>query len=198
MNHREFFDKYAQTWDQSVNKEEFSKIREIVKMAGIQEGERVLDIGCGTGILLPLLKESVGKVGEVVALDLSLNMLKKAREKFGDQFHYIHANVEDMPLKNSCFHKVICFASFPHFLNKKNALCEISRILKPGRKLLIAHTTSRKTINSFHRKIGGPVANDFIPNKKRMISLLKNTGFTNIKIKDTEDFYWASGVKICI
>jgi len=192
----EFFDRCASDWDKNQKKALSVKLKKIIKIADIQRGEKVLDVGCGTGILLPLLKERVGAKGKVVALDFSFNMLKRAQEKFGEEFQYIQADIENMPLEDASFHKIISFNSFPHFLNKENALCEIWRVLKAGGSLLIAHATSRKKVNSFHRKVGGAVRNDVIPNDRRMIGLLRKTGFTNIKINDIQNFYSLFAAKI--
>ena len=185
----EFFNRCASDWDKEVDEEEFSKLKKVIKIADIKRGERVLDVGCGTGIFLPLLKEAAGKKGEVVALDFSSNMLKKAKEKFGEQFRYIQAEAENMPLEDSSFDKVISFASFPHFSDKKKAISEIWRVLRPGGKLLIAHPASRKRINSIHREIGGAVRNDTIPNNEKITDLFKKAGFTNVKITNSPNFY---------
>ena len=192
----EFFDRCASDWDKNQKKALSVKLKKVIKIADIRREEKILDVGCGTGIFLPILKEAVGKKGKVVALDFSFNMLKRAKEKFGKKFKYIQADVENMPLKNSSFHKVISFNSFPHFSNKKNALSEIWRVLKPGGSLLIAHDTSRKKVNSFHRKVGGTVRNDVIPDDRTMIELLRKTGFTNIKISDIQNFYSLFAAKI--
>lgn len=192
----EFFDRCASDWDKNQKKALSLKLKKVIKIADIRRGEKILDVGCGTGIFLPLLKKAVGGEGKVVALDFSFNMLKKAKEKFGKEFQYIQADVENIPLKNSLFHKVISFNSFPHFSNKKNALSEIWRILKPGGSLLIAHDTSRKKVNSFHRKVGGAVRNDVIPDGKKMVELFEKIGFTDIKISDIQNFYSLFAIKI--
>ena len=189
MNRHEFFDRCAADWDKRIDEEELLRLKKIIEIADIKMGERVLDVGCGTGIFLPLLKEAAGKKGEVVALDFSSNMLKKAKEKFGEQFRYIQAEAENMPLEDSSFDKVISFASFPHFSDKKKAISEIWRVLRPGGRFLIAHPASRKRINSIHREIGGAVRNDTIPNNEKMINLLRKVCFTNIKITNSPNFY---------
>ena len=192
----DFFDRRARDWDKNQKKASPLKLKKIIKTADINQGEKILDVGCGTGILLPLLKEKTGTEGTVIALDFSANMLKKAQEKFGEKFQYVQADVENMPLEDFYFNKIIIFNSFPHFSNKKSALSEIRRVLKPGGSLLIAHDTSRKRVNSFHRKVGGAVKNDVIPNDRKMIELFKKAGFAKIKISNTQNFYSLFATKL--
>ncbi|RLC93267.1 MAG: ubiquinone biosynthesis protein UbiE, partial [Chloroflexi bacterium] len=82
MNHRrQFFDQAAADWDALEVKETHVRLREIVAELTIAPEAAVLDVGCGTGILLPLLRESVNGDGRIVALDLSGEMLKRALGK---------------------------------------------------------------------------------------------------------------------
>ncbi len=191
----EFFNRCALTWDEDHKTDLSLLIAKIIKIARIQKGEKVLDAGCGTGILLPFLKEATGKNGEVVGLDFSNNMLKRAQKKFGKEFRYIQADIEDTPLEDSYFDKIVIFNSFPHFSDKENALREMGRVLKPGGGLLIVHSESRKRVNAFHRKIGGAVKSDILPNNKKMFELLKKTDFVRVKISDGQNFYWLSATK---
>ncbi len=82
MNHRrQFFDQAAADWDALEVKETHVRLREIVAELTIAPEAAVLDVGCGAGILLPLLRESVNGDGRIVALDLSGEMLKRALGK---------------------------------------------------------------------------------------------------------------------
>lgn len=198
MNHRDFFEEAAENWDKS-GKPEHTKLRKIIEIADIQKGENILDVGSGTGILLPLLREAVGEKGKVTALDISFNMLKRASEKNSEKnkhlFSYLQADAGNIPLAESVFDKVICFSVFPHFSDKEKALPEIFRTLKNKGKLLIAHSESREKINAIHKKIGGVVENDCIPEEEKMIELLEKAGFTSVTVTDNDDFYLASGTK---
>ena len=130
-------------------------------------------LAADTGILLPFLHKAVGKKGRIVALDYSAPMLEKAKNKYGNDFEYVCADAAKTPFEDASFDIVICFSVFPHFPNKFKVLKEQFRILKPTGRLIIAHADNRKTINSFHSKVGGPVARDHMPNNEDMKSLLK-------------------------
>lgn len=197
MDHRQYFDQHAEKWD-TYQKPDESKLRRVVSSASIEVGNRVLDVGTGTGILLPLLVKSLGRTGSIVALDISLEMLKRAQAKgISDKISYVQADVKDTPFKGSSFDRVICFASFPHFVDKLSALVEIARILKEVGVLVIAHATSREKVNKIHSSIGGVLSNDLIPEDSEMKAMLKKAGFEDIVIFDEPDFYlvWAKKSK---
>jgi len=78
---QEYFDQLASSWDKEVTSERLECLGNIIKELGIKLGDWVLDIGSGTGILLPLLIEAVGGKGKIIALDFSQNMLKQAKAK---------------------------------------------------------------------------------------------------------------------
>lgn len=192
MNHRQFFDKAADGWDDE--KREFLNLLRIVKMADIQKGERILDIGSGTGRLLPLLGEAAGREGIVIALDLSHKMLKLSQKKFRARFFYIQGDAKSIPFKSVLFDRVVCLNAFPHFPDKETAIFEMKRVLSPGGELLIVHTAGREAVNTLHKRIGGIVGHDYIPDEQEMVHLFEKAGFTEIDIVDAKDFYWASGV----
>jgi len=79
--HQEYFDQLASSWDREITVEGVECLSNIVKELSIRPGSHVLDIGSGTGILLPLLIEAVGDKGKITALDFSQNMLKQAKAK---------------------------------------------------------------------------------------------------------------------
>ena len=191
MNHRrQFFDQAASNWDALEVEETHVRLREIVAELTIAPGAVVLDVGCGTGILLPLLRESMNGDGRVVALDLSGEMLKRALGK-GQPAVYVQGDAESLPLPEGVFDLVFCNAVFPHFADKLCALAELRRVLRKGGWLVICHTASRQTINEFHRSIGGAIACDAIPGEAEMLHLLREAGLVEAQVRDEPARYLA-------
>jgi len=190
QNRKQFFDMQAEKWDSYIPKNFVKKIeRVIMPYLNIKKSGRILDVGSGTGILLPLLRKKASRKAEIIALDYSAKMLQKAREKYGDDFKYVRANAENTPFKNNYFNTVICFSVFPHFNNKKRALKELYRVLRKNGELIIAHADSRKVINLRHKSIKGPVHGDCLPKNDEMIKMLTQTGFKDIKIYEGRNYY---------
>jgi ubiquinone/menaquinone biosynthesis C-methylase UbiE len=139
---------------------------------------------------LPYLAKITEQAGKVVALDLSFEMLKRAKEKHASaNITYVQAAAEQLPFKPGKFNRVICFACFPHFENKPVAVIEIARTLRTDGILVIAHAASRGKINAMHTSIGGVLSHDVIPTNAEMYHLLEQSGFSKIRISDETDFY---------
>lgn len=192
MNHREYFDKQAADWD-NRKKPHPAKLKRIIDAAKLEEGESVLDVGSGTGVMLPLISKSVGEKGNIVALDVSYEMLKRSVAKnTAENILYIQAAAEFLPLRPALFDCCVCFAVFPHFSDKKQALKEINHSLKKNGRLVIAHAMSREKINSMHSSSGDAVSEDKIPPEDVMRRLLVENGYEKIRIYDESNFYMAN------
>jgi len=129
--------------------------RKILKFADIKDGDRVIDIGCGTGTSALIIAGDVGDKGEVVGIDLSDRMLDVARRKLEKHrfrnVTFLKANAEEIPYPDSYFDKVTAFASL-HEMNHEgriNTLREIERLLRRGGMALIAD------YNNMPEKIAG-------------------------------------------
>jgi len=192
MNHREFFDQAAADWDTQEVEETHTRLREIVTGLGIEPGSAVLDVGAGTGVLMPPLLEATDGEGQIVALDFSGEMLRHAQAK-GHPAAYVQGDAQRLPFPAESFDWVICNAVFPHFPDKRRALGEASRVLRKGGRLVICHTASRHTINEIHRSIGGVVTHDTIPGEKAMQQLLLEAGLGEARVWDEPDRYLALG-----
>jgi ubiquinone/menaquinone biosynthesis C-methylase UbiE len=195
MNKREFFDSLAPEWDrdaQGGGKEPAQKFRDLAAALQLCGCDRVLDMGSGTGVLIPYLEEAVGASGEIIALDFSLAMLRTAKTKYpAGRVRFLQADAHHLCLREETFDAVICFSTFPHFHNQASVLREFRRVLKSGGQLSIIHFMSREEINAFHARVVGPVRKDMLPDHDDMARLLTRAGFRDISIEDRPSFYHA-------
>jgi len=150
----------------------------------------VLDIGSGTGVLLPFLVAELGDEGKIVALDFSAEMLCQAKAKnFQPIVGFAQADVLAIPLADSSVDLAMCNSAFPHFDDKVKALKEIARVLRDNGRLVICHTMSRKMINQLHQSIGGAVANDLLPDEFQLKRLIKQAGLKVTHFEDGPERY---------
>ncbi|MGD9130761.1 MAG: class I SAM-dependent methyltransferase [Candidatus Bathyarchaeota archaeon] len=192
MTPKDYFDKAAETWDEKFHTPKLSKFLEkLVPQFGIQAGQKVLDVGTGTGVLVPYLTKAVEPDGSVTAIDFSEKMVQKCEAKHGHlrNFAVEVGNIEEATFPPENFDVVVCFGVFPHLGNKEEALRNINCILKTGGKLVIAHAFSSEELKIHHKKASKHVAHDTMPEKKEMIRLLEHRGFTKISIKDEAGCY---------
>ena len=195
---KDYFDRHASSWDEMLKYEEkTSQLSEAVKWFELTKGDSVLDVGTGTGILLPLIRDAIGPKGVLIGFDFSIRMLEKAvHRKCSGEKILVNASVESLPFQPDLFDRIICFSAFPHFTDKAKALVEMVRVLKSGGFLFIAHLKSVEELNQFHRHLGGPVANDFLPHPERIRSLMTESGLGDVSIINQPGKFLAQGRKI--
>jgi SAM-dependent methyltransferase len=112
---------------------------ELVKAAGVQPGQRVLDVACGTGAVTRLLAERVGQIGRVVGLDFNAGMLAAARVAVPNAtIEWLEGNAMSMALPDAAFDAVVCQQGLQFFPDKAAALHEMRRVLTPGGTLALA------------------------------------------------------------
>ncbi len=188
--HRAFFDRAARSWDSHRDPGVERRLRELVARMALRPGAWVLDVGTGTGILMPHLWEAMEGRGSIVAFDFAVQMLRQVQSKRIRAF-LLQANAMSLPFRENSFDYAICNAIFPHLPDKAQVLAELCRVLGPGGKLAICHAWSRREVNVFHHSVGGAVAQDILPDGAEMRSLLSQAGFEEIDIWDEGDRYLA-------
>ena len=194
MNRRQWFDQLAATWDHILTAEDVVRLRRILGRVDMAVGSRVLDLGCGTGVLLPILLDRLGSDGQVISMDISAEMLRSARAKFCSA-HWLQADGQTLPFLGQVFDWIVCNSTFPHFLDKAAALRDMRRVLKDGGRLLICHPRGREAVNAIHQSMGGAVANDLLPAEPEMRTLLVEADLENAEICDRPDQYWVLASK---
>jgi SAM-dependent methyltransferase len=113
-----------------------------VRHAGLQEGETVLDLGCGAGIDTLLAARAVGQRGTAIGIDMTPEMVEHARKNAKtaglENVEIRHAVIEELPLPDNSVHVVISNGVLNLSTRKSRVLAEAMRVLKPGGRVAIA------------------------------------------------------------
>jgi len=201
---RTFFNERADAWLDTWYKDPASgaytrhreKFERLFTLVPIREGDQVLDVGCGSGVLVPYLLKRVSKRGMVYELDYAERMIRVNHRIHGDErVRFIVADVADMPLEKETCDVVMCFACFPHIHDKKTALEAMAAALKKNGFLAVAHLESSQDINRHHRKSGTPVMHDTLPKRQEMIGMFEAAGLSIERFIDESGFYLVLGRK---
>jgi ubiquinone/menaquinone biosynthesis C-methylase UbiE len=109
--------------------------------AGPQPGERVVDVACGTGVAARLAAPRVGALGTVVGVDLNPAMLAVARElpaPGGAAIEWREGNAQALPLPEAAFDLALCAHGLQFFPDRRGALREMLRVLRPGGRVAVS------------------------------------------------------------
>ena len=190
---KSFFNDLAERWDDTRAADD-QKIAGLVSLAGPQPGETVLDIGCGTGVLLPHLLAAVGEAGRVTAIDFAENMVAKARAKIGrrDNITYIAGDIWSFE-PEALYDAAFCFNFFPHAADKPRFVARMRSLLRPGGSLIIMHDMSRAAVNAIH-KSSRVVTEDRLPEGAAVADMLIAAGYEVQGVIDDEEKYFVKGL----
>ncbi len=111
----------------------------------------LLEAGCGAGLFLSLLRD---KCGKLYGCDLSVNMIKKARE-FARGVPLCISEASLVPFVACSFDRVLCYSVFLCFPDEeyaKKTICELVRVTKPGGKILIGELSDPAKLPDYHRE----------------------------------------------
>ena len=150
----EFLDRISETWDHDEVRSTPARIGSILAKTGIEPGMRVLDLGTGTGVLLPYLSELVGENGCVVAVDISIGMLSQAISKFSSlpNLKFEKKDFEKEPVEGR-FDLIYLYCVYPHLHNPEKTLRRlVHNNLTEGGRIIIAFPSDENFINNIHRE----------------------------------------------
>ena len=186
----EFFDQMAATWDDDQIRD-MDKINAILDYAGVKAGVDVLDVACGTGVLIPdYLDRGVKKV---TAVDISSEMIRIAKSKFDDnRVAFFCSDIEEFRLPD-LYDTCMIYNAFPHFVNPASLIKCLCDKLRVGGRLTIAHSMSRKQLDSHHSGAAKKVSMGLM-HEDELAKLFE--GFFDVDVKVSNDqMYVVSGVK---
>ena len=107
---------------------------DLVERAGVQTGDRVLDVACGTGVVTRVALERVGSQGTVTGLDINPAMLTVAQSKSPD-VEFVRGSALTLPFDDGAFDVVLCQLGLQFFPNRAAAVAQMHRVLVDGGRL---------------------------------------------------------------
>jgi Methylase involved in ubiquinone/menaquinone biosynthesis len=183
-----FFENAAERWeDKNYNPDTQARVKNLLQSLNLPAGKKILDVGCGRGVLIPYLREIMGADATIIALDSSATMLAGVAEK-DSQVETIHARAEEIPLPDSQLDLLICFSAFPHIHDQAAAAAEFHRVLAPGGTAYILHLRDSKRINMHHDKHEA-VKGDHLPDAKTMKQMFLHAGFQYATLEEDPEKY---------
>jgi len=193
-DHKEYFNQLAEEWDSTMKPDPVFK--DYLSKLHIKSGDKVLDIGAGTGRMTAYLSEMVGPEGIVICEDIAEKMLIQAKRKIHNpNTFFICDDACLLAVKNNFLDKAIFFSIFPHLKAQLQALKEIKRALKPGGTFLILHVEGSSTLNNFHKELNTIVSEDILPTAQELAVMIESIGLKVMKAFERDDIYWVEGRK---
>lgn len=157
----DFFDRCAPWWDSDMIRNE-PIISAILDNCGVQSGQHILDVACGTGVLFPdYFKRGAASV---TGIDISPEMAKIAAGKFPNAT-VICGDVETAKFDRQ-FDTVMVYNAFPHFPDPAKLIEVLAGLVKPGGRLSVAHSMSRAQLQQHHAGRASQVSIDLIHEKE--------------------------------
>jgi SAM-dependent methyltransferase len=117
-------------------------VEHVIERAQLAAGERVLDLGTGTGAVAARAAQLVGPAGLVVGADISEDMLRTARQRVTEQgltgVSFREGRAEALPAENARFDVVLASLSLMYVIDRAAAARELARVLRPRGRLIAA------------------------------------------------------------
>lgn len=183
-----FFDMYAADWDAQMVRDD-KIIGTILDNAGIRAGSRVLDVACGTGVLIP--DYLARGVESVTAIDISPEMVKIAQGKFNQPNVRIMCGDVMVADIGGDYDAIVIYNAFPHFAEPEKLVEILSDKLKKGGRFTVAHGMSRERIDAHHKGAASKVSNGLMEAEK--LAEIFNRYINTVQIISDDKIYQVVG-----
>ncbi len=163
-------------------------------LASLEEGETVLDLGSGAGFDCFLAANKVGKTGKVIGVDMTPEMLDKARENARkgnyENVEFRLGEIENLPAADNSIDIIISNCVINLSPNKKSVFDEAFRVLKPGGRLMVSDIVLLKELPEFIRNsiaaYVGCISGALM--KAEYLDTITGAGFQDVQVLDEAIF----------
>ena len=190
---RDYFNGLAPRWDGFPRPADASvKVARFVSRSLPERLLRVLDVGCGTGLLLePLLARRVATL-QIVELDIAEQMLLESRQKTDgcQSVECVCGDALHLPFRDAAFDAALCFNALPHMVPVRSVLHTLLGCLRPGGILAVGHLMGSQDLNAFHASVGGVVGEDHLPSADTLAGMLRQMGAEVLSSEEASDWYF--------
>lgn len=190
---QEEFNRWAEKGrGEEMEKHHISIAEQTIRRMGLKPGDRVLDLGCGSGWATRILARMVGAgtagAGQVVGLDVSDEMIRRARAQSRDfdNVLYVWGSATELPWQEDFFDKVLSIESFYYYADQDRALDEIGRVMAPRGRMFILINLYKDNPYSLRwvHELSVPVQ---VRSEQEYIELLKKHGFARVEAERIPD-----------
>ena len=189
---KEFFNSWASRWDDDMIKDD-QIMNAILDNAEVSEGKDILDVACGTGVMIDYYLQR--NVRSVTGVDFSEKMCEIASAKYIDHknVEIVCKDIEEFE-NDKGYDAIIVYNSFPHFTDREKLIAHLSSLLNKGGILTIAHGMSRDRINSHHSNVSDDIKCELIDAEELAKIFLSHLKVTAVISNDR--MYQVAGRKV--
>jgi demethylmenaquinone methyltransferase/2-methoxy-6-polyprenyl-1,4-benzoquinol methylase/phosphoethanolamine N-methyltransferase len=177
--------RWAKWYDLLFARKPTKEHRAAVKAATLQPGEKVLDVGSGTGTMAILMAKKVGAEGEVIGIDASPDMIDVSRKKAakqGSAARFEAAAIESLPFPDATFDVATSTLMLHHLPDEaqRKGLAEVRRVLRTGGRFVIVDfsSESQSFLGHLLSVLGHAHGGSTYP---KLEGMLREAGFTNVE-----------------
>ena len=191
----QFFDGHAPSWDAMTGPGHGARLMALLSALPWRRGGCWLDVGCGTGVMWPVIRAHAGGDARITAVELSAQMLRHVPEARRGMALAVHADALTPPFRDGSFDGVLCNSCFPHFEDQPRAMAVMARLAAPGGMVAVCHSECRAAINERHHRVGGVVGGHDLPDLPEMGALMAAAGLVVTRLSDGPEGYLAVGMR---
>ncbi|MEN6437109.1 MAG: class I SAM-dependent methyltransferase [Syntrophobacter sp.] len=181
---KEYFNENVDLFEPPLPRGVPERLEATIEASRLQRGERVLDVGTGTGILIPYILKH--HPYEIHVCDLAENMLLRVKRKFPRVVPHL-CDVGDLQLPDGSIDLVFINACFSNIMDKAKCLDNLYRMLRHKGRLVVSHPLGKEFI--IELKKYAPFHLDLLPDEPEARQLCERHGFRIVSFVDEPLFY---------